>query len=157
MPFGMKIPSTKIPRLRFIRMDIVDTKALLGLFKDERFDVVVNLAAQAGVRYSLRNPFAYIESNVMGFMNILECCRHYPVKHLVYASSSPVYGLNSKTPFSEDDEVSSPAEEERLGLDRAVQRQPRQHALLDRKSTRLNSSHARISYAVFCLKKKKSS
>ncbi|WP_315352160.1 NAD-dependent epimerase/dehydratase family protein [Phocaeicola abscessus] len=108
MPFGMKIPSTKIPRLRFIRMDIVDTKALLELFKDERFDVVVNLAAQAGVRYSLRNPFAYIESNVMGFMNILECCRHYPVKHLVYASSSSVYGLNSKTPFSEDDEVSSP-------------------------------------------------
>lgn len=72
------------------------------------FEVVVNLAAQAGVRYSLENPYAYVESNVLGFVNLLECCRRRPVRHLVYASSSSVYGGNGKIPFSEDDPVNDP-------------------------------------------------
>lgn len=71
------------------------------LFANESFDKVVNLAAQAGVRYSIENPYAYVESNIDGFLNVLEGCRHYKVKHLVYASSSSVYGLNGKVPFSE--------------------------------------------------------
>ena len=78
------------------------------LFTENRFDVVVNLAAQAGVRYSIENPRAYLESNLVGFFNILEACRHHPVKHLVYASSSSVYGGNKKVPFSEEDRVDSP-------------------------------------------------
>ena len=93
---------------RFIQMDIADKEALPALFAEEKFDCVVNLAAQAGVRYSLTNPWAYVDSNLVGFVNILECCRHYPVKHLVYASSSSVYGGNEKTPFSEDDKVDNP-------------------------------------------------
>ena len=96
------------PAFRFIEMDIADRKALPGLFAAERFDCVVNLAAQAGVRYSIDNPWAYIDSNLVGFANILECCRHYPVGHLVYASSSSVYGGNEKVPFSEDDKVDNP-------------------------------------------------
>jgi len=71
-----------------------------SLFSERRFDVVVNLAAQAGVRYSLENPRAYVDSNVSGFLNVLECCRRYPVRHLLYASSSSVYGGNTKVPFS---------------------------------------------------------
>ena len=78
------------------------------LFEEEQFDIVVNLAAQAGVRYSLINPDSYIQSNIVGFLNILEACRHYPVKHLVYASSSSVYGLNGKTPFSVHDSIAHP-------------------------------------------------
>lgn len=93
---------------KFIKGDIADREMLPELFATEKFDVVVNLAAQAGVRYSIENPFAYIDANLVGFANILECCRHYPVKHLVYASSSSVYGGNTKTPFSEDDKVDNP-------------------------------------------------
>ena len=86
-------------------MDITDKRALMDLCGKERFDVVVNLAAQAGVRYSIENPDAYVQSNVVGFLNLLECVRRYPVRHFVYASSSSVYGGNTKTPFSEDDRV----------------------------------------------------
>ncbi|MBQ0063438.1 MAG: NAD-dependent epimerase [Prevotella sp.] len=93
---------------RFIKGDIADRDMLPKLFEREQFDAVMNLAAQAGVRYSIENPFAYVESNLVGFANILECCRHYPVRHLVYASSSSVYGGNTKTPFSEDDKVDAP-------------------------------------------------
>lgn len=108
MPYGVKIASPICRNLSFIRMDISDQTALPQLFEQEQFDKVMNLAAQAGVRYSIKNPMAYVESNVVGFMNILECCRHNGVKHLVYASSSSVYGLNSKVPFSEKDEVTRP-------------------------------------------------
>lgn len=93
---------------RFVKGDLADRELLPRLFSEEQFDAVVNLAAQAGVRYSLENPFAYVESNLVGFVNLLECCRHYPVKHLVYASSSSVYGGNSKVPFSEEDRVDNP-------------------------------------------------
>ncbi len=108
VPFGQAYQSSSMPNYRFIRMDIADREALPKLFEEEAFDKVVNLAAQAGVRYSIKNPFAYIESNIVGFMNILECCRYNDIKHLVYASSSSVYGLNDKVPFSEDDEVVAP-------------------------------------------------
>lgn len=108
MPFGEKFVSPLMANLCFIRMDIADRNALSCLFQEEKFDKVINLAAQAGVRYSLRNPYAYIESNVMGFMILLECCRLNSIKHLVYASSSSVYGLNDKVPFSEDDDVIQP-------------------------------------------------
>jgi len=93
---------------RFVRMDLQDEKNLEKLFKMERFDIVVNLAAQAGVRYSLTNPKAYIDSNIVGFTHVLENCRHHQVQHLVYASSSSVYGLNSKMPLSTQDNVDHP-------------------------------------------------
>ena len=89
-------------------MNLEDRIALPKLFKNEKFDVVCNLAAQAGVRYSLENPESYIDSNLVGFLNILECCRNYNIKHLVYASSSSVYGLNKKVPFSTQDNVDHP-------------------------------------------------
>ncbi|WGF92218.1 NAD-dependent epimerase/dehydratase family protein [Aequorivita marisscotiae] len=92
----------------FIRMDIENREKLPMLFKEQNFDVVIHLAAQAGVRYSIENPEAYIDSNIVGFLNILECCRHQKVKHLVYASSSSVYGVNAKVPFSENDKVDFP-------------------------------------------------
>ena len=92
----------------FIRMNLEDREALPNLFKNEGFDVVCNLAAQAGVRYSLENPESYVDSNLVGFLNILECCRNFKIKHLVYASSSSVYGLNKKIPFSTDDNVDHP-------------------------------------------------
>lgn len=92
----------------FIKMDLSDREALPVLFRTENFDIVCHLAAQAGVRYSLENPEAYVDSNVVGFLNILESCRHYEVKHLVYASSSSVYGLNSKIPFETSDRTDSP-------------------------------------------------
>ncbi|TWI68182.1 UDP-glucuronate 4-epimerase [Desulfobotulus alkaliphilus] len=95
-------------RFHFIRMDLADRKAMEALFADNEFDQVVNLAAQAGVRYSLQNPHAYVNSNVVGFLNILEGCRHNGVKHLVYASSSSVYGSNSRMPFSVHDNVDHP-------------------------------------------------
>ncbi|MBO6044461.1 MAG: NAD-dependent epimerase/dehydratase family protein, partial [Bacteroidales bacterium] len=95
-------------RKRFLKMDIADKEALDALFAAEGFDAVVNLAAQAGVRYSITNPYAYLQSNLVGFLNILEACRNYPVKHLVFASSSSVYGLNAKVPYSEDDKVDNP-------------------------------------------------
>ena len=93
---------------KFVRGDIADKKLIESLFEKYHFDIVVNLAAQAGVRYSIENPDAYIESNIVGFYNILEACRHHPVKHLVYASSSSVYGGNTKIPFSTDDNVDHP-------------------------------------------------
>jgi UDP-glucuronate 4-epimerase len=93
---------------RFHQIDLTDRENLNELFKSNKFEYVVNLAAQAGVRFSLVNPHAYIESNVVGFMNILEACRHNPVKHLVYASSSSVYGANKKIPFSVHDNVDHP-------------------------------------------------
>ena len=93
---------------RFHHKDISDKEFILKLFGEEKFDIVINLAAQAGVRYSLENPSAYIGSNIDGFLSILEGCRNNPVKHLVYASSSSVYGANKKTPFSESDYVDNP-------------------------------------------------
>ncbi|MBW2010977.1 MAG: NAD-dependent epimerase [Deltaproteobacteria bacterium] len=92
----------------FIRLEIADRKAMEKLFTEHHFDIVVNLAAQAGVRYSLENPYAYVDSNVSGFVNILEGCRHGKVSHLVYASSSSVYGLNTRMPFSVHDNVDHP-------------------------------------------------
>ena len=92
----------------FIRGNIADRALVDGLFAQHKFDVVVNLAAQAGVRYSIENPDVYIESNIIGFYNILEACRHNPVKHLVYASSSSVYGSNKKVPYSTEDKVDNP-------------------------------------------------
>ncbi len=92
----------------FVKGDIADKTLVDRLFTEHRFDIVVNLAAQAGVRYSIENPDAYIQSNVIGFYNILEACRHNPVEHLVYASSSSVYGGNKKVPFSTDDRVDNP-------------------------------------------------
>ncbi len=93
---------------KFVKGDIADKAVIDGLFEEYKFDVVVNLAAQAGVRYSIENPDAYIQSNLIGFYNILEACRHWPVEHLVYASSSSVYGGNKKVPFSVDDRVDNP-------------------------------------------------
>ena len=93
---------------RFVRMDVADTAAITELFAAERFQRVIHLAAQAGVRYSLTNPQAYIQSNLVGFGNILEGCRHNAVEHLVYASSSSVYGANTRMPFSVHDEVNHP-------------------------------------------------
>ena len=92
----------------FFKLDISDDAALKSLFQDHKFEVVINLAAQAGVRYSLEQPKAYIESNLVGFANILECCRHAKVAHLLFASSSSIYGLNSKQPFSADDNTDYP-------------------------------------------------
>ena len=92
----------------FLKADIADRGAMTALFADYAFDVVVNLAAQAGVRYSLENPNAYVDSNLVGFVNILEGCRHSRVGHLVYASSSSVYGMNVKQPFSVEDRVDHP-------------------------------------------------
>ena len=92
----------------FIKGNIADKELIEAVFEKYRPDVVVNLAAQAGVRYSITNPDAYIESNLVGFFNILEACRNYPVEHLVYASSSSVYGTNKKVPYSTDDKVDNP-------------------------------------------------
>lgn len=93
---------------RFVQMDLAEKDFLLELFAQEKFDVVVNFAAQAGVRYSLTNPEVYIQSNITGFINVLEACRFHPVKHLVYASSSSVYGSNEKMPFTTSDSVDHP-------------------------------------------------
>ena len=93
---------------KFVRGDIADKQAIDTLFEEYHPQVVVNLAAQAGVRYSITNPEAYIQSNLIGFYNILEACRNYPVEHLVYASSSSVYGTNKKVPYSTDDKVDNP-------------------------------------------------
>lgn len=92
----------------FVKMDLADQKELQRLFGEYRFDVVANLAAQAGVRYSLENPQAYVNSNLVGFVNILECCRHHQIDHLVFASSSSVYGANTKMPFSVHHNVDHP-------------------------------------------------
>lgn len=99
---------SKHTNFTFIKGNIADKLFINKLFKECKFDIVVNLAAQAGVRYSIDHPDVYIESNVIGFYNILEACRHHPVKHLVYASSSSVYGSNEKVPYSIDDKVDNP-------------------------------------------------
>jgi UDP-glucuronate 4-epimerase len=98
----------KYPNFRFAKTDLADLPALETLFVEEKFDVVVNLAAQAGVRYSLENPHAYVQSNLVGFVNLLECCRHNQTGHLVFASSSSVYGANTRMPFSVHDNVDHP-------------------------------------------------
>jgi len=105
---GEWVDSAKYPAYRFIRMNIEDREGTGQVFEKERIDMVCHLAAQAGVRYSLENPYAYVNSNIVGFLNILEGCRHHHVQHLVYASSSSVYGLNEKYPFSTKDNVDHP-------------------------------------------------
>jgi len=106
--WGKHAQSTTYPGYRFVRMNLEDKDGILDLFRREKFDYVIHLAAQAGVRYGIDHPDVYIQSNIVGFFNILEACRHYPVKHLLYASSSSVYGNNEKVPFSEDDNVDHP-------------------------------------------------
>jgi len=108
--YGKKVKSASFPpKYCFIKLDLTDREKLSALFAEEKFDCVCNLAAQAGVRYSLENPHAYIDSNICGFINILEACRSFSVKHLVYASSSSVYGLNEKVPFAVTDTTDHPA------------------------------------------------
>ena len=112
--YDVRLKRNRLARLtqhaafQFVQMDVADRPGIESLFAEQRVDRVVHLAAQAGVRYSLQNPHAYIDSNVVGFMNILEGCRHSQVQHLVYASSSSVYGGNTKMPFSEHDSVDHP-------------------------------------------------
>ena len=106
--YGKLAQSKTFDNYRFVKANLKDRELLEKLFVSEKFDIVVNLAAQAGVRYSIENPHTYIDSNIVGFMNILECCRHNNIKHLVYASSSSVYGNSDKIPFSEEDRVDYP-------------------------------------------------
>ena len=106
--FKNEVQSAKFISLRFSRIDLVDRERIDNLFKQEQFEIVCNLAALAGVRYSIENPKAYIDSNISGFLNILEGCRNHKVKHLVYASSSSVYGENKKVPFETTDNVDHP-------------------------------------------------
>jgi len=106
--WGRFSKSKKWPLYRFVRMNLEDKDYLTELFQKEKFDFVIHIAAQAGVRYSIDYPDVYIQSNIVGFFNILEACRHFPVKHLLYASSSSVYGNNEKVPFSENDSVDHP-------------------------------------------------
>ena len=108
IPYGELITSTTDSNYKFIKLNLEDKEAMFKLFENEKFDAVCNLAAQAGVRYSLTNPDAYMSSNIIGFMNILEACRHHNVKNLSYASSSSVYGSNTKLPFSTEDNVDHP-------------------------------------------------
>lgn len=108
IPFGAMIESETIDNYRFIRLDLSERDAIEDLFAKEKFDAVINLAAQAGVRYSLKNPYSYVESNISGFLNILEGCRHNSVNHLIYASSSSVYGTNTEMPFKTTDNVDHP-------------------------------------------------
>ena len=102
---GSYICSSKYEKHKFYRVDLTDKNSINAIFKDEKFDAVVNLAAQAGVRYSIENPDAYVQSNVVGFLNILEACRHFGVKNLCFASSSSVYGLNEAQPFKTSDKT----------------------------------------------------
>ncbi|MBO9200516.1 MULTISPECIES: NAD-dependent epimerase [Niastella] len=102
------VRSNKYPNYRFIKLNLEDKPDILHLFSKEKFDMVVHLAAQAGVRYSINHPEVCVQSNVVGFLNILEACRQYPVQHLVYASSSSVYGLNEQMPFSVDQSIAHP-------------------------------------------------
>lgn len=106
--WNKEVQSTTNKHASFIRMNLEDRENLPTLIKKHQFDAVIHLAAQAGVRYSLENPMAYVDSNLVGFVNLLECCRHHKIKHLVYASSSSVYGENPKVPFSEEDRVDYP-------------------------------------------------
>ena len=98
----------QFPDYTFVKGNLADKALITSIFEQYHPEIVVNLGAQAGVRYSITNPDAYIESNMIGFYNILEACRHYPVEHLVYASSSSVYGSNKKVPYSTDDKVDNP-------------------------------------------------
>lgn len=100
--------SSQFDNFKFIRLNLEDREALPLLFDQIKFDYVINLAGQAGVRYSLENPMSYVDSNIVGFVNILECCRYHKIKHLVYASSSSVYGENDRIPFCESDQVDQP-------------------------------------------------
>ena len=106
--YNRLIQSSRYPNYRFIRINLEDALKVVQLFQNERFDGIIHLAAQAGVRYSIENPHTYIESNISAFINLLEACRNYPVQHLVYASSSSVYGANQKIPFSTTDNVDQP-------------------------------------------------
>ncbi|WP_280671359.1 MULTISPECIES: NAD-dependent epimerase [unclassified Dysgonomonas] len=106
--YGEMVQSTKYHNYRFIKANLEDRQAIENLFSTEKINIVCHLAAQAGVRYSIENPHTYIDSNIVGLLNILECCRHNKIEHLVYASSSSVYGMNSKIPFSENDRVDHP-------------------------------------------------
>ncbi len=108
MEWGRPIQSTTLPNCHFIRLAIDDKEALDRLMEREKFQKVVNMAAQAGVRYSITNPYAYLQSNIVGFLNVLEACRNYGVEHLIFASSSSVYGMNTKVPYSEDDKTVQP-------------------------------------------------
>lgn len=108
MPFGEVCTSDVYSNFKFIRLSIDDKVSLDALFEQSHFDVVVNLAAQAGVRYSITNPYAYMQSNWLGFLNVLEACRNFSIPKLVFASSSSVYGMNDKVPYSEDDKVDTP-------------------------------------------------
>ncbi|AWV98050.1 NAD-dependent epimerase/dehydratase family protein [Arcticibacterium luteifluviistationis] len=102
------VQSSKYENYKFVRMHLEDKDELFELFEKEKFDIVINLAAQAGVRYSITHPYSYLQSNLIGFINILEASRNNAIKHLVYASSSSVYGQNDKVPFSEEDRVDNP-------------------------------------------------
>jgi len=106
--YNQVVTSTQAENYQFVQLKLEDREALFELFANRQFDVVVNLAAQAGVRYSLTHPQAYIDSNITGFLNILEACRHHPVENLIYASSSSVYGLNKNMPFSVSSAVDHP-------------------------------------------------
>ncbi|HLD22670.1 MAG TPA: NAD-dependent epimerase [Sulfuricurvum sp.] len=108
IPYNILLTSKLQPNYKFIKLNLEDKEAMNTLFETEKFDAVCNLAAQAGVRYSLTNPNAYIDSNIVGFINILEACRHHNVKNLSYASSSSVYGLNEELPFSTNHNVDHP-------------------------------------------------
>lgn len=105
---GKMATSCEMPNLRFLRMDVGDRERLPRLFEKESFDFVIHLAAQAGVRYTVEHPWTYIENNVTATLNVLECCRRYPVRHLVYASSSSVYGINASEAFREGDATDKP-------------------------------------------------
>lgn len=108
LPLNSIVPSSKYQNYTFIKGDLLDSEKLERLFEKEKFEVVINLAAQTGVRYSIENPRTYIKNNVDAFLNVLEACKTYPVKHLIYASSSSVYGNNAKIPFSVEDKVDHP-------------------------------------------------
>lgn len=107
--YNSKVQSCKYSNYSFIQLQLEDAASLQLLFTIEKFDIVINLAAQAGVRYSLTHPSAYVNSNIVGFANLLECCRHFGIKHLVYASSSSVYGLNEQVPFATTHSTNHPA------------------------------------------------
>ena len=106
--FLKEVKSFKFEKFKFVRINLEDRENINSLFEAESFDVICNLAAQAGVRYSIENPHAYVDSNIVGYVNLLEACRNTGVKHMVYASSSSVYGLNEKIPFSTGDTVDTP-------------------------------------------------
>lgn len=106
--YNQLVQSSKHSNYNFIQLELQDRENLLSLFNNKKFDAVIHLAAQAGVRYSLTNPQAYIDSNILGFTNIIECCRYHTIKHLAYASSSSVYGLNGAVPFTTSQNVDHP-------------------------------------------------